>query len=84
VNSPESWLKDELDGAVYFPIHNGKFNLQEQKIPPNATLTAEGPDFCRPLPPPHPLSTSLSISSTQLSSRKQWPTADFSHLAISY
>ena len=66
MNPAESWLKDELDGTVYFPMPNGNFDLREQRISPYATLTVEGPDFRGPLPPPRPLSTSLS--STQLSS----------------
>jgi len=37
VNPAESWLKDELDGTVYFPMYNGHFDLREQRISPYAT-----------------------------------------------
>ena len=43
VNPSEVWLKDEIDGTVYFPLQNGNFDLQNQGMSCYATLIVEGP-----------------------------------------
>ena len=64
MNPSEVWLRDEIDGAAYFPLQNGEFDLQGQGVSRFATLTVEGPTL--------PISTSsrnnlprpMSLSST--------------------
>ena len=43
MNPSEVWLRDEIDGAAYFPLQNGNFDLLSQGASRYATLVVEGP-----------------------------------------
>ena len=43
VNPSETWLRDDCDGAAFFPQENGNFNLGSLGVSAYATLVVEGP-----------------------------------------
>ena len=69
VNPSEAWLRDDVDGSVYFPQPDGNFNLQEAEVSLYASLIVEGPSA---LQLPHTnlptLSRSSSVAMSALSS----------------
>ena len=56
VSPSEAWLRDDVDGSVYFPQPDGSFSLQDAGVSPYASLVVEGPNALQ-LPrsnlPPH-------------------------------
>ena len=72
MNPSEVWLRDEIDGAAYFPLQDGNFDLQSQGVSRYATLIVEGPTVTSTparnnLPRSQPLqgtSSMMSLSST--------------------
>ena len=43
VNPSETWLRDDCDGAAFFPQENGNLNLGSLGVSAYATLVVEGP-----------------------------------------
>lgn len=71
MNPSEVWLRDEIDGAAYFPLQNGNFDLQSQGVSRYATLIVEGPNVPVSTTPARnnlPRSQLLGQSSMSLSS----------------
>ena len=70
MNPSKVWLRDEVDGAVYFPLQNGNFDLQSQGVSRYAILIVEGPTVTVSTPTQNNLprsqlqGTSMSLSST--------------------
>ena len=70
MNPSEVWLRDEIDGAAYFPLQNGNFDLSSQGVSRYATLIVEGPTVPvstparNNLPRNHLQGPSVSLSST--------------------
>ena len=85
MNPSKVWLRDEIDGAAYFPLQNGSFDLQSQGVSCYATLIVEGPTVTISTPARNNLPRSqLQGTSSMMSLPSTPPSQSFSAPSSSF